>query len=184
MNCRIIRNLVYDFVLGWDFFSKYNCAIHPGEGFFSFENERVEFFRDSLEISSTHFALAEDTVIPAFSKVITQASFNINPHDNPRTSDTVEVMPLESQIAKVAVGRSVAKVKDGRFPVELLNPYPGAVTIPAGELLGHIHFTNDELLKGTTHSTEIELQYNGEDSGYESEDNPEGTPEKSAPKPT
>ena len=31
MNCRIVRNLVYNFVLGWDFFCKYDCAIHPAQ---------------------------------------------------------------------------------------------------------------------------------------------------------
>ena len=41
MNARIVKNLVYDFVLGWDFFCKYKCSIHPSEGYLQYENERI-----------------------------------------------------------------------------------------------------------------------------------------------
>ena len=165
MNCRIIKNLVYDFVLGWDFFSKYKCSLHPSEGYFTYENERIDFIGASLEVSSTHFSLAEDTVVPPLSKVISRATFYLNPEDGVRTTDTVEVDPLYGQIAQVAVGRSVAKIQDGHFPVELLNPHPAPVTVPAGQILGHVSFTTDEALAGVIQPTDIELHYGGEDSG-------------------
>ena len=180
MNCRIIKNLVYDFVLGWDFFSKYNCGLHPQKGYFTYENERVDFIKESLEISSTHFALAEDLVVPPLSKVITQAAYYLNPEDHPKNTDTVRIEPLEGHFASVAVGRSVAKIQDGQFPVELINPHEGPVTVPAGQALGHVIFTSDEMLKTNTHPTDIELQYGGEDSGYESEGDPEDTQPKTS----
>ena len=134
-NCRIVRNLVFDFVLGWDFFSKYKCSIHPKEGFVAFENEKVHFIRNSLEVSSTHFALAEDVVIPAFSKVITPATYYLDPAEKLSVTNTVQVEPLPGNSARVAVGRTLSRVVDGRFPVELLNPFPNPIQINNPKLI-------------------------------------------------
>ena len=129
VNCRIVRNLIYDFVLGWEFFSKHNCAIHPSKGYFTFKNDRIPLLPHSAEVSSTHFTLAEDTVIPALSKMITQAQFYLNPNEEAATSDIVEVEPISGHVAKVAVARSIAKVENGRFPIEMISPFPYAMTI-------------------------------------------------------
>ena len=169
MNCRIVRNLVYDFVLGWDFFSKYKCAIHPNEGYFTYENDRVDFLPNTVAVSSTHFSLAQDTVVPPMSKMFTQATFYVNPDDRVATSDTVHVEPLYGNCAQVAVARSISRVQNGQFLVELLNPFPHAMKIRAGLALGHVSFTSDELLAGCTIATDINLHYGAEDSGYESE---------------
>ena len=91
MTCRIVKNLVYDFILGWDFFHKYKCSIHPSEGYLQLENERIPLIPNSVAVSSSHFALSEDTVVPPLSKMITNANFYINPEDNINTTDTVEV---------------------------------------------------------------------------------------------
>ena len=144
MNCRIVRNLVYDLVLGWDFFSKYKCSLHPGDGYLSFENERIDFERNTLEISSTHFRLAEDTVIPASSKMITQATFYIDPHDHAPTSDTVLVEPPYGNNAQVAVGRTLSKVENGHFPVELVNPFPESMLVKSNTILGLVTFTSED----------------------------------------
>ena len=169
VNCRIVKNLIYDLVLGWEFFSQHNCSIHPGEGFFTYENDRIPFTPSSLGVSSTHFSLAEDTVVPSLSKMITRATYYLDPHHMAATSDTVEVEPLYGNIAKVAVARGIAKVNDGAFPIELLNPFPHAVTIRMGEVLGHVSFTSDEALEPEVQCTNINLEYGAEDSGYESE---------------
>ena len=158
-NCRIVRNLVYDFVLGWDFFSRHKCSINPGEGYVAFENERVDFIRSSLEVSSTHCALAQDTVIPAFSKVVTPATYYINPEDKIPTSDTVEVEPLPGNSARVAVGRTLSKVQDGHFPMELLNPFPTPILIKAHEVLGNVSFTTDAIVSSQTQVTGSVLAY-------------------------
>lgn len=168
MNCRIVKNLVYDLVLGWDFFTKYNCSIHPKDGYVMIENEKIPLIPNSVEMSSSHFALAEDIVVPAMSKVITKASFYINPNDNITTTNLVEVEPLPGHISKVAVGRNVSKVENGCFPVELINPHESSVTVKTDEVLGHVTFTSDEELAGMYEETDIVLAYGGEDSGYES----------------
>ena len=168
MNCRIVRNLVYDLVLGWDFFVRYKCSIHPSEGHLSYENEKIPLVTNSLEASSSHFALAEDAIIPPMSKMLTEATFYINPKDNVTTTDTVEIEPLRDNLSRVAVGRNIAKVKEGRFIVELLNPYDSPLTVKSSVVLGHISFTTDEELAGYTEETDIILGYGGEDSGYES----------------
>ena len=169
INARIVRNLVYDFVLGWDFFTKYKCSIHPAEGHLQLENKKVPLIPNSLAVSSSHFSLAEDTVIPPLSKMITQAAFYINPADNITTSDTVEVQPLRENSATVAVGRCISKVNEGRFAVELLNPFDTSLNVKASAILGHVSFTTDEELDGYIEETDITLSYGGEDSGYESE---------------
>ena len=64
MSCRIVRNLVYPFILGWDFFVKYKCSIHPSEGHLTLENINIPLIARSLEITSSHFSLAEDAVHP------------------------------------------------------------------------------------------------------------------------
>ena len=158
-NCRIVRNLVFDFVLGWDFFSRYNCSINPKDGYVSFENERVSFIRSSLEVSATHFALAEDVVVPAFSKMITSATYLLNPEEKVATTDTVQVEPLPGNSARVAVGRTLSKVTDGKFPVELLNPFSTPTLIKAEEVLGQVSFTTDAILACTTHPTDTILAY-------------------------
>ena len=158
-NCRIVRNLVFNFVLGWDFFSKYNCSIHPKEGYVSFENERINFIRNSLEASTTHFALDEDVVVPPFSKMISPATYYLNPEDRVATTDTVQVEPLAGNSARVAVGRTISKTVDGRFPVELLNPYPTPITIKAHEILGHVSFTTDAIVDCTAQATSTVLAY-------------------------
>ena len=168
-NCRIVKNLIYDFVLGWEFFSQHNCAIHPGEGYITYENDRIPFTPNSLGVSSTHFSLAEDTVIPSLSKMVTRANYYLSPQHMAATSDTVEVEPLYGNIAKVAVARSISRVEGGSFPIELLNPFPHAVSIKAGDVLGHVNFTSDEALAGEIQATNINLEYGAEDSGYESE---------------
>ena len=136
--CRIVKNLVYDFVLGWDFFSKYKCVINPDGGYFSYENEKVEFIKSSLGISSTHFSLAEDTIVPPLSKMITQATVYINPADDITTTEYVEIEPIYGQIGKVAVGRSLSHIENGNFMVELLNPYTTPIAVKSDELLGHV----------------------------------------------
>ena len=170
MNARIVKNLVYDFVLGWDFFCKYKCSIHPSEGYLQYENERIPLILNTLQLSSSHFSLSEDTVVPPLSKTISRATFFINPNDNIKTTDTVEVEPLYGHIAKIAVGRNISKVTNGTFPVELLNPFSTPLRIKADEMLGHVTFTTDEELADNFEPTDITLSYGGdEDSGYESD---------------
>ena len=166
MNCRIVRNLVYDFVLGWDFFSKYECSIHPSEGVLKFENDIIKLEPSTMEISSTYFCLTEDTVVPADSKMVTQAAFYIDPHGYVPTSDTVLVEPPYGNNALVAVARTLSRVQDGRFPVEILNPYPCSMMVKANSILGQVSFTTDDHLAGSSMETEMTVEY---DSGYESE---------------
>ena len=173
MNCRIIRNLVYDFVLGWDFFSKYKCSLNPGEGCLSFENDKVNFLPNSIEVSGTHFSLTEDVVVPGHSKVITRASFLLNPADQVTTSDTVIVEPFVGNMAKVAVGRNISKVQNGCFPIELLNPFPTPILMKADELLGHVSFTTDEIIRDICQETGITLAF-GCDSAWGTPTMPEG----------
>ena len=169
MNCRIIKNLVYDFVLGWDFFTRYKCSIHPSEGYLQYENERIELVKDSVSVSSSHFSLAEDAVVPPLSKMLTQATFYINPADNITTTNTVEVHPIRENSARIAVGRNISRVDNGKFIVELLNPFDTHLTVKASAVLGHVSFTTDEELAGCTEDTDITLAFGGDDSGYESE---------------
>ena len=157
MSCRIVRNLVYDFVLGWDFFSKYKCEIRPGDGHFTFENEKINFIKNTLDVSSTHFSLSEDAVIPPLSKMHTEATFYINPADNIPTTNTIQVEPLCGNLSRVPVARSISRVDKGRFMVELLNPYATPLKVGASELLGHVTFTTDEEIAGETEDTGITL---------------------------
>ena len=172
-NCRIVKNLVYDFVLGWDFFHRYDARLNAKDGYLSFEgDERINLIPNTTAVSSTHFAFDDDVYIPAFSKMHTQATFFINPEDRVSTSDTVMVEPLYGNISQVAVARSVSRVNDGRFMTEIMNPHPNPVTITAGTVLGHVHFVTDAELEHMTEKTDVLLAYGGDgsDSGYESED--------------
>ena len=180
INCRIVRNLVYDFVLGWDFFDRYKCSIHPAEGYIMIRNEKVDLLPNSLDISSSHFSLAEDAVVPPLSKMFTPATFYINPADNITTSNTVEVEPLRQNSSSVAVGRSITRVENGQFMVELLNPFDTSLTVRASSVLGHVVFTSDEELENSIEPTDITLGFGGEDSGYESEGEDEGPKRKPA----
>ena len=181
MNCRIIKNLVYDFVLGWDFFTRYKCSIHPSEGYLQYENEKIDLVKDSVSVSSSHFSLAEDAVVPPLSKMLTQATFYINPADNISTTNTVEVHPIRENSARIAVGRNISRVDNGKFIVELLNPFDTHLTVKASAVLGHVSFTTDEELAGCTEDTDITLAFGGENSGYESEATDKGKkPKKTA----
>ena len=170
MSCRIVRNLVYDFILGWDFFSKYKCSIHPSEGHLKLQNDIVNLIPNSIDVTSSHFSLVEDAVIPPLSKMITQAAYFLNPADKITPSDTVEIRPLEGQLGNVAVGRAISRVNNGSFAVELVNPFDTPITVRADNVLGHVTFTNDEEVDLCSEATDIVLSYGGDDSGYESEE--------------
>ena len=46
IECQVICNLIYDFVLGWDFFSYYGAQ----EGYLSCEGERISVVEDSSSV--------------------------------------------------------------------------------------------------------------------------------------
>ena len=183
MNFRVVRNLVYDFVLGWDFLYKYKAKLNPHDGCLEFNaHDNVPLVPNTTEISRAHFCLDEDTTIPPLSKMHVMATIKLDPGEPHRTTDTVICEPLIGQIGKVAVARSISKVDDGRFMTELLNPFSVAMTIEEGTILGLADFVTDEEISSNAQDTGMVLGYSSEDSGYESNDDPK-MPNMEAPPP-
>jgi len=102
MNCRIVQNLVFDFVLGWDFFHKYDAKLHARDGLLTFQNQQIKLIENTTYVSRTHFAYSEDVVVPPFSKVHTPATFLIDPQVGVRITDTVIVEPLYGQQQQIS----------------------------------------------------------------------------------
>ena len=173
MNFRVVRNLVYDVVLGWDFLQRYRAKIDAFRGLLEFEAfDPVPLIPNSLEMTHSHFCLIDDVTVPPYSKMLLGVDLKIDPATGVKIKDTVISRPLPGQNARVCVTHGIHKPKDGRFTTEVLNPFPVAMSLEAGTILGHVDFGEEEHLAATMEETGISYSYEDEDSGYESNADP------------
>ena len=111
-NFRVIRGLVQDVFLGWDWFSTSGARIDPVKGVVEFPKygDSIPLLEESLTLSGCYYRVAEDVVIPANSKTICKVETMLNGFD--RISNLVATDPFNNASSELWVGRCVSKVKD------------------------------------------------------------------------
>ena len=78
INCRVVRNLIHDFVLGWDFFSRWDAQMNAKEGFVSIRGEKIDLIGNSPALSEAQYACMEPTLVPPMSKIQFMASLLVS----------------------------------------------------------------------------------------------------------
>ena len=171
-NFCVIKGLVQDMFLGWDWFTVSGAMINPDQGTLDFprHGDSTPLLPTSLELSGCYYRVPEDFVIPANSKAHLKVEVMLDGRDAPKVSNIVETEPFVSTSADVWACRCTDVVKDGLFMTELINPNDYPVKLEQGRVLGYAKFTSEEELCGNSVETDMFCQYSGVDSGYESND--------------
>jgi len=168
INCRVVRNLIHDFILGWDFFSKYDAQLYAKDGYLLCRGEKVPLIPSSSQLSGAHYATLEEVVIPPASKMHFQASLLVDTEELSNATDLVSMEPHEVFESDVRTARAIARVNKGKVLVEAINPYDHYVRVPEGTVLGYADFITDEQLEEESEDSGLVLAYGSEDSAYES----------------
>ena len=171
-NFRVIRGLVQDVFLGWDWFCSSGAMINPDNGTLDFprQGDSIPLVKSSLHISGCYYRMPEDFVIPANSKAHHPVEIILNGHDAPLVSYTVETDPFMNATSDVWSIRCTDNVKDGYFMTELINPTDNPVKIEQGRVLGYARFASEEEQEEYAYETDISCNYMSDDSGYKSND--------------
>ena len=121
VNFRVVKGLVQDMFLGWDWFTSSGASINPDKGTIDFPRfgESTPLIKESLEISGCYYRVPEDMVVPANSKVICRAEALIN--DVGCLGNVVETEPFNRATSDLWANRCLSVVKDGMFPTEVIN---------------------------------------------------------------
>ena len=161
-NCRVIRNLVYDFVLGWDFLFHTRAKLNAYEGLLEFPHEKVPLVPNTIRMTSAHFCMPEGITLPAKSKAVIRAAIKVDPIEAGRMTNTVISQPLLGQSARVAVTNGIHKVEGGSFITEILNPFSSSLTVDEGTILGTVEFVDEGEIAAKLEETEITIEYHEE----------------------
>ena len=167
-NFRVIRGLVQDIFLGWDWFVSSGAMINPDKGTVDFPRygDSVPLINESLQLSGCYYRMAEDLVVPANSKVICRAEAMLQGFD--RVSNVVATDPFNNASSDVWGGRCVSKVTDGLFPTEFINCSDHPVKMEKGRVLGYAQFLSESELNASVTQTEMFCHY-GADPGPRSD---------------
>ena len=95
-NFRVIRGLVHDMFLGWDWFNRYGAIINPDKGQIEFPRygDSTPLTPESLEMSGCYYRIPEDFVVPANSKAHCKAEVMLDNRSNVKISNVVETKAI------------------------------------------------------------------------------------------
>ena len=154
-NFRVVRGLVQNIFLGWDWFSRSGAMINPDKGTVDFPRygDSVPLVPESFGVSGCYYRSNEDVVVPANSKMICNVEVMLNGLDG--VSNIVATEPFNNSSSDLWASRNISTVRDGMFATEFINPQEYPIKIIKGRVLGYAQFTSDEEL--TAHSVRTEL---------------------------
>ena len=169
-NFRVVRGLVQDIFLGWDWFSSSGAVMNPDNGTLDFPRygDSTPLVPESLEVSGCYYRIPEDFVVPANSKAHLKVEAMLSSFDIPTISNMVECDPFLNGTSDIWTARCLSSVTDGGFFSEFINCHDYPVRLEKGRVLGFAKFTSEEELEGSSVETDMFCQYDEEDSGYES----------------
>ena len=168
ITCRVVRNLIHDFVLGWDFFYKYDAQLFAHDGYLLCQGEKVDLIENSRSLGGAQYAALEEVVIPPRSKAHFPAALLVDSSELANATDTVCLEPFDPGNSDVCTARSLCKVQGGMLRVEAINPFEHPIKIPEGTALGYAEFVTDEEIEGRSEYAGMDIDYCSEDSAYES----------------
>ena len=169
-NFRVVRGLVQDIFLGWDWFSSSGAVMNPDNGTLDFPRfgDSTPLVPESLEVSGCYYRIPEDYVVPSNSKAHLKVEAMLSGFDAPTISNMVECDPFLNGTSDIWTARCLSSVTDGGFFTELINSHDYPVRLEKGRVLGYAKFTSDEELVDCSIETDMYCQYDENDSGYES----------------
>ena len=169
-NFRVVRGLVSDIFLGWDWMVRSGAVLDPDNGVLSFprHGDSIPLIMNSLEASGCYYRMAEDFAIPANSKAHCKVEIMLDDHKGLQVSNIVEADPFAYTAGDVWTSRCISVVRDGLFFTEFINCHEHPIKLEKGRVLGYARFTSDEEIGKGAVETEMYCQYGGDDSGYES----------------
>ena len=163
-NFRVVRGLVQDMFLGWDWFSSAGAMINPVKGTVDFPRfgDSTPLVEDTLSLSGCYYRAPEDLVVPANSKMICKVETMLHGFDH--ISNVVATDPFNNASSDLWFGRCVSVVTDGLFPSEFINCNDYPVKLEKGRVLGYAQFLSDVDLERLVTKTEMYCHYGGESS--------------------
>ena len=168
-NFRVIRGLVQDIFLGWDWFSSSGAVLNPDRGTLDFprSGDSTPLIPESVGMSGCYYRVPEDFVVPPNSKAHLKVEAMLNNFEAP-ISNMVECDPFLNGSSDIWTARCISSVTDGGFFTEFINCHDYPVRLEKGRVLGYAKFTSEEELEGWAVDTDMLCQYDEDDSGYES----------------
>ena len=161
-NFRVVRGLVQDIFLGWDWFSRSGAMINPDKGTVDFPRygDSVPLVPESFGVSGCYYRSNEDFVVPANSKMICNVEVMLNGLDG--VSNVVATDPFNNASSDLWASRNVSIVRDGMFATEFINSQEYPIKVEKGRILGYAQFTSEEELTEHTIRTELFCHYGPE----------------------
>ena len=165
MNCRVVRNLIHDLVLGWDFFEQYDAQLYAKDGYLMCQGERINLLPQMSRLGGARYAMMEEFVIPPASKAQFQAALLVDSSELDKATNLVCMEPADLDEVDIRTARCISKVEDGKVLVEAINPFGHSVKIPEGTILGFAEFITEKELDQISEYAGMDVKY---DSAYES----------------
>ena len=165
MNCRVVRNLIHDLVLGWDFFEQYDAQLYAKDGYLMCQGERINLLPQMSRLGGARYAMMEEFVIPPASKAQFQAALLVDSSELDKATNLVCMEPADLDEVDIRTARCISKVEDGKVLVEAINPFGHSVKIPEGTILGFAEFITEQELDQISEYAGMDVKY---DSAYES----------------
>ena len=158
-NFRVVRGLVQDMFLGWDWFSSSGAMINPDKGTVDFPRygDAVPLVENSMRLSGCYYRVPEDLVIPANSKAICKVEAMLHGFDH--VSNTVATDPFNNASSDLWIGRCVSTVTDGLFPSEFINCNDHPVKLEKGRVLGYAQFLSEQEMERLVTRTDMFCHY-------------------------
>ena len=175
-NFRIVRGLVHDIFLGWDWLTAAGAVINTVKGLLEFpkHGDSIPLAPTTPTISGCYYRMPEDFVVPPNSKAHTTVELMLNGNEQSQITKVVEVEPFQNAPSDIWCCRCIDTVKDGMFMTEFINPHEYSIKLEKGRVLGYVNFTSDDELANYSVHTDMYCHYGSDDdSGYESNDQSE-----------
>ena len=158
-NFRVVRGLVQDMFLGWDWFSSSGAMINPERGVVEFPKfgDSTPLVEDSLNLSGCYYRVPEDTVLPANSKTICRVEAMLHGFDC--IENVVSTEPFNNASNEMWMARCISSIRDGLFPTEFINCHDHPVKLEKGRILGFATFMSEREVDTFTTQTEMFCHY-------------------------
>ena len=160
-NMRVVRGLVQNVFLGFDWFSRTGALIDTDNGIVKFPRtgDSVPLVPSTLDVTGCFYRVPDDYVVPANCKAHIPVEVMLDGRTLPMTSNIVETEPFLNAYSDIWAGRNIDVVSDCRFITEVINSHNYPVKIEKGRVLSYASFTSEEELNRCSEKTEMFCHY-------------------------
>ena len=163
-NVRVVRGLIQDMFLGWDWLTRHGAVIDTDKGVLNFPRygDSTPLVPSSLDVSGCFYRVPDDLVVPANSKAQFAVEVMLDGNELAKTSKIVETEPFNNAHSDVWACRNIDELKECRFLTEVINAHDYPVKLEKGRVLGYANFTTEEELCNFSQKTEMYCVYDPE----------------------